>query len=293
MAEEELGILMRIARALFPEEPVYREDPFEIQVAPQFPADAWRQYDGIWIASTPSMADTMLGGGYQAARLPVHVPGLYADERVLRAAAAGVMPKDSTTRDLIADPGVNEAMGGHPVLLREEMVAMRKGEASIERLQALARAVDAARRAPWQAVAKKLGLPLDDRALSIVGNTGGLLGNRESFDVRIREERRHTRIRIALPPGLPEGFRVVAGKPKPDEQIGHPILDRALTFRGVDRLLRRKLLAIEEPLLNLLGDRPQSDLDPRRIRVVVEGRMLSELDGLVEDALAVVRALRP
>lgn len=275
---EELGILARIARALFPDEPVSPDtDPFEWQ--PGFHSHGWEQIRGLWTNKT---------GEVVAVRQVVHIPGLRVDRPMLIRAERGKPPADPTTRDLIADPGVSAAIPEGWVLIREDMVMSRGSAAD---LRVLVRALDAARRAPWQKVADSLSLRLDPRALSIVGRTGGLLAVRENFDVRIHEERRHTRIRVGLGGELPDDFRIAPGVPDLEDKLHHPILDRGIVAKGVSSDLRRRLLSVEEPLMNLLAERPQSDITAQRVRVVVPGRALSELETLVEDALKVARAL--
>lgn len=290
MSSEELGILARIARALFPEDVPTRNEEMFFEAFPNFPQDGWRQREGVWLSKA---ASPHLGQGIRGAKLIVHVPGLLADPYTIARAARGVLPDSHTTRDILADPGVNAAMGDRWVVFREGVVAMRTGEASADDLIALVRAIEEARRRPWVALAKAMSLRIDERALAIEGDTGGLLGLRESFDVRIREERRYTRIRVALPPGFPPDFSVRPGVPGKGEGIGHPILDRKLVFRGVSRRFRQQVRSVDEALLHLIGDRAESDIDAKRIRIVMPGRVLSELESLVEGALTVARALQP
>lgn len=250
----------------------------------------WHLHKGIEI----QRARLFDGGANRLYAKPrVQIPGLHLTPPiVLRAQRHGMPPEDRTSRDLLADPRVTATIPGGQIYADADRVVWQTTAPGAEGVLAdFMLALESARNEPWQALASKHRLNIDERGLSIFGTTGGLLARREHFDIRIREERRHTRIRIGLNGKLPADFKIGTGKPSPDQKLRDPILDRQLICDGMTPALRRAVLDVRDPLLHVLAERGESNITRDRIRVVVPGRLLADLDNLVDDALAVARAL--
>lgn len=285
MLHDRVDLFTRLLRVLLPETD---PNPPQHTMPTVGGAEAWTVMDGVEVQVVSRMGQRTV-----VAKPLVQIPQLYLSPPVLERAARGVAPEHATTRDLLADAAVMKALPPGSVYAQPDRVQWRHDSATASSMVAFIQALEAARVRPWRALASSLNLNIDDRALSIFGHTGGLRGHRERVDVRIRDERRHTRIRIALSGALPANFSVRAGLPTAAQKLHHPILDRQLVFEGVDDALRHRIVRVDEALLNLIASGSDSDITASRIRVVRPGRLLSTLDELVADALTVARALDP
>lgn len=284
MTKSRLDLFTRLLRALLPE--VDPRPPEHVMPMVLGLSGDWPLVGGVRVQVVNHLGFTMV-----VAKPIIQIPDLYLSPPILKRAAAGLAPEQPTTRDLLADPNVSRALPGELVYATADQVQWRTNDPNPESLAAFIHALEASRVRPWQDLAARLGLSIDERSLSIFGHTGGLRALSERFDIRIREERRHTRIRIALAPGLPDNFKIRPGTPTEAQKLHHPILDRQLVCEGLTGDLRRKILSVHEPLLTLIAEGGDSDINATRIRVVRPGRLLSDLEPLLEDALAVVRAL--
>ena len=299
MSDDVLSMLKRLALALFPDA---TRVPATAFISPLSLADhsspriqrSFRRIDGVEVARIDGIeSQGAFRGSYLCARLPIHIPCLDLDPGRLEAEEAGQQTLNPTTRELLSHPEVAAAMVSSTLWANSSRLALLdEGGVSRNDAVALVLALERARREPWESLARARSLTMDDRALSIFGTTGGLRGTRENIDIRIREERGFTRIRVALPPGLPESLSIQPGSADSPERVGDPILDRRLAFRGLTSGLKKALRECRDPLMHLLADRGESDIDSRRIRIVLPGRALTSLAALVDDAIAVHRALR-
>lgn len=299
MSDDALSFLARLARALFPDD---TQVPSTAFITPLTLADhqgpngraLFRNIDGVSVARLDgTYTQGALRSFFLCAQMPVHIPGFDVDPPRLASEESGQQTLNTTTRELLSHPEVAAAMVSSKLWANPGRIALLdEGGVSRNDIAKLALALERARREPWEAVARKYSLTMDDRALSIFGTTGGLRGTRENIDIRIREERGFTRIRIALPPGLPEALSLRAGPGQGGQRLADPILDRSLHIEGLTPALVSAMKSARDALMHLLADRPDSDIDRHRIRIVLPGRALASLQPLLSDGIALYRMLR-
>lgn len=154
---------------------------------------------------------------------------------------------------------------------------------------------------PWTGPAERWKLDLAQRQGSPLK---AMTGTVDGFDLWVHqavdEGRRTTRIHIAM--STLGGLRIAhkehareAGWLPLAAPVGNPVLDMLLAVKAHERDPVRALLADEQltaELLELLHGRPGSELDQQGLTTVLPGHVHPDLEGPIEQTLALARDLR-
>jgi hypothetical protein len=155
--------------------------------------------------------------------------------------------------------------------------------------------------APWADPAARWGLQLEQQRISPLHN---MVGTVDGLALRVHQAvdqgRKVTRIRIAM--STLGGLRMAHKEHARDAgwlplavPIGNPVLDMLLAVKAYQLDRVRALLADEEltaDLLEVLHGRPGSELNQQGLTLELPGHLQPDLQGPIEQALALARQLR-
>lgn len=155
--------------------------------------------------------------------------------------------------------------------------------------------------APWSGPAERWGLHLEQQRISPLHN---MVGTVDGFPLRVHqavnEGRKTTRIRVTMPTlgGLrmahKEHARAVGWIPLA-APVGNPVLDMLVAVKAYELDRVRALLNDEElttDLLEVLHGHPGSELNQQGLTLELPGHLQAELEGPIEQALALAAKLR-